>query len=160
MVWTLRESSLFWRAIADLMISADNYAWMSVFRWFAKTWNWNPGPGEPNHSVLTFTDDPYYGAWSMPDNDPLSVSDIPQTITCPLTCTDNGTTFDCSLVAESYDNWLLESGYPCVCTEVECTDSSPSYCGNSSCPVHDWSTAGCTDDSPACCDSGACQWAT
>ena len=139
------------------MILADNFAWMWTYRFFTNKWSWSVYR-DPAASVLTFPDNPYYGAWTMPDI--YDASSIPTTNTCPLNCVDTGSNITCAYLGESYDNWLLDAGYPCVCTENGCSGDSPSYCDDSSCPVCDYNDNGYTNGSPACYDSGTCQWAT
>ena len=81
-------------------------------------------------------------------------------------CTDAGTNSygdplaNCTFNSESWDDYLLDQGYPCNCTEDECDETSPACCDSCGCPVCSCNEDECTPDSPACCADDSCRWAT
>lgn len=129
---------------------ADNYAWVYANRMFQRQWGW---PDDHSVAVATVDDTSF-----TPGNDELLGSFVP--VNPPPNCVQNGNDFVCEYVGETYDEWLLDNGYACDCTEDGCSETSPSCCADSTCPTCSCNEDGCTDDSPSCCADGACLWAS
>ena len=141
--------------------TAETWAWMYQNRFYQNVWNWG-GQGIPEE--LTLYD---YSAYIADGDDEGQVdTDDGSDPAVPFNCVPAGTSTEgyslvnCTFLGEDPDEWLLDQGYPCVCTEDGCSDTSPSCCADASCPTCDCSEDGCSDDSPDCCADSTCQWAT
>jgi hypothetical protein len=79
------------------------------------------------------------------------------------TVADGFTVYNCTYLGQDWKDWedyLLDEGYQCNCTEDGCSEYSLSCCTDSNCPTCNCTEDGCSEDSPLCCEDGSCQWLT